>query len=206
MMPTDEKNIFDLAFEEEKRLREEYNEKKKTKKSIKLFTLDEIVQKLKDEYEEQIENMDIDQDELMRYQLFLKKHKILGSEYWFCPEDFYYDGILQNITKKDVIFDIGAGNFQLDILMCKKAKKVYAIEIDPILISDYIKVIGYSMPKNLIIICGNGFDFPIPIDVTTVICLMIHRQHEFNKEILKRKVIYATHGGLGIKDPSKNKA
>lgn len=127
---------------------------------------------------------------------FQKKHGMKGWEIFFHPETRNYRGVLNKITPNDVIFDIGAGDFRFDLILSLKVKKVYAIEINPIIVAESLAIIGYHLPENLVIICGNAFMLEIPSDVTVIICLMIHRQHPFPKAFLTKRLIYATHEGL----------
>ena len=112
--------------------------------------------------------------EIMEFRKFANLHNFQGNEGWFLPEDKEYSKVLALIEKGDVVLDIGAGNFALDFLMSERCKKVYAIEVNPKVVKDALDLIGFDLPRNLIIICCNGLDFPIPKDVNTLVMLVRH--------------------------------
>jgi len=125
---------------------------------------------------------------------FSRRQEILGREGWFLPERRFYAKVLANIESDDVILDVGAGNFALDFLMAEKAKKVYAMEINPIIVKDALDVIGSSLPSNLTLICGNALDFPVPRDVNTIVILMKHFIHNIPKEWIQGKKFISSIG------------
>lgn len=102
-----------------------------------------------------------------------------GMEIWFMPEVTNYDDCLSKLNGYDVVFDVGAGDLRFDLMMAEKVQKVYAVEINPKILSSALRIIGYDMPTNLTVICGDAFDMDLPLDVTVVTCLMIHRKREF---------------------------
>lgn len=83
-----------------------------------------------------------------------------------------YSSILEKVNKEDIVFDAGAGDLRFPLMLSQKVKKVYAIDLSPTLISKALKIIGYYLPLNLIIICGDWCKFPIPKDVTIITCLV----------------------------------
>lgn len=135
-------------------------------------------------------------DEHNDFKRFSLENGIEGWEAFFVPEENYYQEVLDNVSSEDVIFDVGAGDFRLDLLLSEKVKHIYAVEIHPETVSDALKIIGLNKPSNLTVICGNGFDMLLPLDVTCVICLMIHRVHDFRYDWLRRgiRVMYAELG------------
>ena len=98
---------------------------------------------------------------------------------------------MKKLSKDDIIFDVSAGNLVFDLMMLKKVKKVYAIEMNPTIISDALRVIGYDLPGELVVICTNAFDLEIPDDVTKIVSLFIHNQREFPKNWEKQEIIDA---------------
>ena len=106
----------------------------------------------------------------------------LSDDGWFLPEDKEYQKVLYLVDENDVILDIGAGNLALDLLLAEKCKKVYAVEVNPEVVSDALRIIGLNLPRNLIVVCGNGLDFPIPKDVNTLVMLLRHFNRPFPKE------------------------
>jgi len=130
-------------------------------------------------------------EELMAFQKFADIHNFEGNEGWFLPENKEYSKVLALIEKDDVVLDIGAGNFALDFLLSERCKKVYAVEVNPTVVKDALEIIGYDMPRNLIIICGNGLDFPIPKDVNTLVMLLRHFSQTLPDEYLNIPKIIA---------------
>ena len=153
-------------------------------------TIDELVKALQKDYSKNILREPSDQN-LTDYQIFMENNNIVGWEGFFCPEDNNYQDCFNQLKKEDVVFDIGAGDLRFDLIMLKKVKKVYSIEIDPTILGPALKVIGFSKPANLIVINGNGFDFEIPNDVTVITCLMIHRKHEIVIPPFKKLIAYS---------------
>jgi len=133
--------------------------------------------------------------ELLNFQRFAKKHNFQGSEGWFLPEKTEYEIVLSRICKDDVVLDIGAGNLALDIILAERCKKVYAVECNPFIISEALKTIGYDLPRNLIVICANGLDVPIPPDVNTLVMLLRHFSQTLPEKYLEiPKLIAQIHG------------
>ena len=114
------------------------------------------------------------QKEIANFKQFSVKHNFVWHEGWFLPENKEYPIVLKRVEKSDVILDIGAGNFALDLLLSEKCQKVYAVELNPFVVSDALKIIGYQQPRNLILICANGLDFAIPKEVNHLVMLLRH--------------------------------
>lgn len=133
-----------------------------------------------------------------KYVVFSETHDIRGLEGFFVPEENNYQTVLDNVKPDDVIFDVGAGDLRLDLLLSEKVKKVYAVEINPETVGNTLKIIGLDKPANLTVICGNGFEMELPSDVTLITNLMIHRKHPFPEEWREIDKIYCL---IGIKDP-----
>ena len=68
-----------------------------------------------------------------------------------------------NITKNDVVYEIGTGKGILTPLLCQHAKYVTTIEIDKKLYDDAIG--NFSKFTNLIIKKGNGFKNEVKFDI-----------------------------------------
>jgi len=90
----------------------------------------------------------------------------------YMPHDELYDKILKKLTKDDIIIDMGSGDFRFPLLASQVVKKVYAIEFNPDLVSNALRIINYDLPDNLIIICADWFLIPIPSDITLITCLV----------------------------------
>ena len=117
-------------------------------------------------------------EDLALWHCWVEKQDIQGWEGWFLPENKLYPKVLEQIDPTDVIFDVGAGNLALDVLLAERAQKVYAVEVNPIVIVNGLKEIGYDLPRNLIPICGNALDIPLPSDVNTLVMLLRNFVHK----------------------------
>ena len=60
-----------------------------------------------------------------------------------------------NITKKDIVLEVGTGTGILTPLLCQKAKKVISIDVDKTLVKNAQKI--FSELKNLDLQMGDGF-------------------------------------------------
>lgn len=127
---------------------------------------------------------------------FQKSRGMKGWEIFIVPESMFYEEVLSMVSQDDVVFDVGAGDLRFDIMLSEKAKKVYAVEINPEFLGGALKIIGYDLPGNVVPICGNAFEMELPCDTTVVTCLMIHRQHEFPEHWKRCRIIYAAHDGV----------
>ncbi len=122
---------------------------------------------------------------------FARRHGLEEWEAWFAPyDDEVYRFVLERLHPTDVVLDIGAGDFRLAEAAAKLVKRVYAIEVFPGLVADFLSSKGMAMPQNLHVICANALDFPFPADVTVGILLMRHCQH-FSAYFQKLKVVGA---------------
>ncbi|MFA5348578.1 MAG: hypothetical protein WC294_10600 [Methanoregula sp.] len=156
--------------------------------------LDEKLRALEERYSREIEK-----DHIEEMPAFKRWHDREGLSGWECfsvPEINFYQPLLNCIGHDDVVFDVGAGDLRLDLMISEKAKRVYAVEVNPTILSGALDVIGFDMPCNLIAIRGNAFDLEPPGDTTVITCLMIHRAHAFPETWTYKKIIYAAHEGL----------
>lgn len=127
---------------------------------------------------------------------FQKSRGMQGWEIFVVPESMFYEDVLSMVSEDDVVFDVGAGDLRFGIMLSEKVRKVYAVEINPVLLGGSLKTVGYDLPLNVVPICGNAFEMELPRDVTVVTCLMIHRQHEFPESWKRCRIIYAMHDGV----------
>lgn len=111
---------------------------------------------------------------LKKCEKFQEDRGMLGWEIFFCPETYNYPFVIENIRPFDVVYDACAGDLRLDLVLSQKCSKVYAVEIDPRIIGKAIEIIGFDMPSNLIPICTDALEFPLPPDVTTIVILHRH--------------------------------
>lgn len=156
--------------------------------------INKIISNLKRSYRNSLKGPNI--KELNNFQIFMEKNNMKGWECFFVPEDFFYDDVLKKVHPDDVIFDVGAGDLRFDLMLSEKVKKVYAIEINPTILSPALRIIGLDMPKNLIPICANAFEMELPSDVTLITSLMIHRSHDFPISWQNKRLLCGTHTGL----------
>lgn len=123
-----------------------------------------------------------------------------GIEVWFCPETNNYPLILEAVNENDVVLDACAGDLRLSLLLSQICKKVYAVEINPNLVSSSLRIIGRNLPKNLIVTCADIQQFPLPKDVTLIVLLHIHYSHTPPKDWSNHRVITTqgkfSNGGL----------
>lgn len=154
----------------------------------------EIISRLERSFNRQVKMHDCSDFEACT--AFQHKHGMKGWEIFFMPEEMNYNDCLSKLSPDDVVFDVGAGDLRFDLMMAEKVKKVYAVEINPGLLSSALRIIGWDMPVNLTVICGNAFEMELPGDVTVVTCLMIHREQDFTGSWKKCRTIYAHKGGV----------
>jgi SAM-dependent methyltransferase len=109
---------------------------------------------------------------------FANRHELEDWEGWFSPyDDQTYDAVLNHIAPEDVVLDIGAGDLRLSLRMAERAQRVYAVEVNPLVVAQALEIIGLDLPRNLHVICSNALDLQIPTDVTVAVLLIRHCQH-----------------------------
>lgn len=112
------------------------------------------------------------------FDAFAARHGLTDWEGWYSPYDQeIYDAVLQNIEKDDIVLDIGAGDLRLALRLAQRARKVYAVEVNPLVLGPALETIGFALPRNLVAICANALDYPFPEDITVAVLLMRHCQH-----------------------------
>jgi SAM-dependent methyltransferase len=132
-------------------------------------------------------------------QKFQKLHNMCGGEIFYLPDCRWYREVFDLVPKNSIVLDAGAGDLRFSLALATKAKRVYAVEINPKIIGEALQIISYGLPKNVIPICRDVFDMPLPRDVNTIVCIMIHRQHDFPKSWSNNKrirIIHAEHNGV----------
>ncbi len=165
-------------------------------------TISSVIAKLKHSYRRSMR--DPTHEEHCAFQIFMAKNNMKGWECFFVPEENFYDDVLKKVNENDVIFDVGAGDLRFDLILSEKVKKIYAIEINPTIMSKALRIIGLDMPTNLITICGDAFLMELPADVTVILSLMIHRQHDFPLAWQNKKLLCGTYSGLIELQPYPN--
>ena len=112
------------------------------------------------------------------YAAFAARHDLPGWEGWFHPyADETYGLVLGNIRADDVVLEIGAGDLRLALRMAERARRVYALEVNPLLVAAALNEVGFDLPRNLHVICANALDMAIPPAVTVAVLLMRHCSH-----------------------------
>jgi SAM-dependent methyltransferase len=165
-------------------------------KFFKELGLQKIFEKLDTYFRESCEHDTMDDFEKCR--VFQKIHSMRGAEIFYLPDCRWYREVFSHVPANSIVLDAGAGDLRFSLALATKAKRVYAVEINPKVIGEALQIISYDLPKNVIPICRDVFDMPLPRDVNTVVCIMIHRQHAFPKSWNNRRVqiIHAEHDGV----------
>ena len=123
------------------------------------------------------------------FESFAARHGLTNWEGWFSPyDDEVYTEVLRNIAEDDVVLEIGAGDLRLALRLAGRARKVYAVEVNPKVLGPALEAIGWDLPCNLVAICANALDIPFPSDVTVAVLLMRHCQH-FGDYVAKLRAI-----------------
>ena len=92
---------------------------------------------------------------------FARLHDLADWEGWYSPYDERtYAKVLQNIEKEDIVLDIGAGDLRLALRMAERARWVYAVEVNPLVVGPALETIGLHLPRNLNAMCANALDLP----------------------------------------------
>ncbi len=94
------------------------------------------------------------------------------STVMYVPQTENYIDMLSKIGEDDVVCDMGAGDLRFALFASQNCRKVYAVEMNPEIVSEALKIIGYRIPRNLIPVCADWRFFPIPEDVTVVTCMV----------------------------------
>jgi SAM-dependent methyltransferase len=109
---------------------------------------------------------------------FAARHGLSDWEGWFSPyDDQTYQSVLRNVQAQDRVLDLGAGDLRLSLLLAQRVQRVYAVEVNPLLVAAALAEIGLDLPRNLQVICANALDMTFPSDVTLGVLLMRHCQH-----------------------------
>jgi hypothetical protein len=75
---------------------------------------------------------------------FAARHGLSDWEGWFSPfDDDTFALVLQNVKKYDMVLDLGAG----DLRLAERARRVYAVEVSPIVLGAALSVIGFDLPR-----------------------------------------------------------
>ncbi len=111
-------------------------------------------------------------------QTFAARHDLDGWEAKYAPYDEEtYRFVLARLRPDDVVLDIGAGDCRFALAAAPRVARVYALEVQPALVSDCLRRVGEDLPRQVHVICANALDFPFPPDVTVGVLLMRHCTH-----------------------------
>jgi len=142
-------------------------------------TIPEIIKQLEKSYEDSCE--DADKHEYEAWKSGMDKESIdffnvdrVGTYHTVMdvPQVENYEEALSTLRRKDVLMDMGAGDLRFALMASEKCKKVYAVEMNPETISRALGVIGYALPRNLVVICADWRYVPVWRDVTIIINLV----------------------------------
>ncbi len=87
-----------------------------------------------------------------------------------------YQAVLQLLKPEDIVLDIGAGDLQFSRQMALIVNKVYAVEINNLVLQQGLASCD-PLPDNLIPICADARAFAFPSDITVGVLLMRHCTH-----------------------------
>ncbi len=90
---------------------------------------------------------------------------------WAPYDESIYQAVLSQVHTSDVVLEIGAGDFRLAYRLADKARHVFAIELNPALVS---LAQNRPRPPNLSIIQADAYQYPFPAEPTVGVLLMRH--------------------------------
>jgi hypothetical protein len=91
---------------------------------------------------------------------------------WSPYDEPTYQTALSYVQPGDIVLDIGAGDMRLARRMAAIARQVYAIEMQPDLLSNQA-----PLPDNLAVLCADARIVPWPAGITLGVLLMRHCTH-----------------------------
>jgi hypothetical protein len=95
-----------------------------------------------------------------------------GVESFWVPHREEYHEVLDFLRPDDVLCDMGAGDARMAWLASRRCRKVYAVEISPLVLKGAFRLIRWEIPPNLVLVLADWNVFPVPADVTVVSCLV----------------------------------
>lgn len=136
----------------------------------------DIIEKLEKHRQEQMETEERPSKDGIK---FYNIDRVGGfSAVMYVPHEENYQDMLSKLKKDDVLCDMGAGDLRFGLMACEKCRKVYAVELSPMILSAALRIIGYLIPRNLIPVCADWRYFRIPDEVTVVSCLVNIREDD----------------------------
>lgn len=95
-------------------------------------------------------------------------------EWMWAPYDApTYQIVLDQIDAKDIVLEIGAGDLRLSREIAARAKRVYALEQNRLLLEQS----SHHLPGNIETTAGDARAIPYPVDITAAVLLMRHCTH-----------------------------
>ncbi len=94
------------------------------------------------------------------------------SRRWAPYDEDTYQAVLAQIGPEDVVFDIGAGDLRLSRRMAVRARRVYAVELQPSLVRRGLA--AGPLPANVHVLVADARRVAIPPGVTVGVLLMRH--------------------------------
>jgi hypothetical protein len=169
--------------------------------------VEEVIGRLRRLWDEMLEESEyVDSARLEEAAAFYEDRGVSIGEAMWVPEEWFYDEVLRLLRPGDVVFDVGAGDLRFALLASRKVRRVYAVEVNPVILGRALQVIGYKLPGNVIPVCADARKLPLPPDVTVVTILMQNREWPIPREWLARRVIYTRHDGVYVLEPHAAKS
>jgi len=91
---------------------------------------------------------------------------------WAAYDEPTYRAALSYVRPADVVLDIGAGDLRLARRIARIARRVFALEMQPQLLTG-----GLPWPDNLTVICADARSIPWPPHISLGVLLMRHCTH-----------------------------
>ncbi|MCR4427824.1 MAG: rRNA adenine methyltransferase [Caldiserica bacterium] len=112
------------------------------------------------------------------FEEFVRRNDLRDWEPCYHPSsEEVIEKVLNFISPSDIVLDIGGGNLSFSLRIAQKAKRVFSLEVNPLLVSQGLREIGFKIPRNLHVICANALDFPFPQGISVAVLIMRHCQH-----------------------------
>lgn len=103
---------------------------------------------------------------------------------WAPYDEATYRFVIERVSARDVVVDIGAGDLRLAQRLAGIAEWVYAIERNPEVFGRAGRLI--DQPENLSPVCADALVWPLPRDLTVAVLLMRHCTREHFAEYVRR--------------------
>lgn len=128
-----------------------------------------LVRRLDERWKKFIENAEVPKD----FELEFFKDRVGNYQsVMISPHKKNWQDALSELKPDDVLFDAGCLDLRFAIQASLIVKKVYAVDMNPRVLSYALDEIGFHMPRNIVVVCADWQDFPLPDDVTVIMCLV----------------------------------